>query len=277
MKLRPGQIALRTYCGLVVAFLLIPLFVVVPLSFNPKSYNVFPPPGVSLRWFQDFIDSPEWIGSMWLSLRVGVAAGALATLLGLMASIALTRLVTRGKLLLFVLILSPAIVPVILMGIAVFDIYTRLGLQGTVAGLIIAHTILGIPFTTLIIMGRLASVDMNIEDAAVSLGASRPYAFVRVVLPSIAPSLFAAGLIAFIISFDELVLALFLGGADLIPLPVRMFTFLTTHVRPTIAAISTMLLLATLLVFIAVQLWPRLRRSRIPPDARAGDDGDARV
>jgi ABC-type spermidine/putrescine transport system permease subunit II len=238
----------------VLVFLLFPLVVVVPESFSPSAILQFPPAGLSLRWYDDFFSDPAWLESLWLSIWLGLAVAALATFLGLGAAVALVRFISFGKGPIRALALSPLIAPVIVTAIGLFDIMTRLDLVGTFPGLLLSHTVLALPFPIFILESALMSVDPSLEDAAVSLGASRLRAFWKVTIPLILPSLFGAALFAFLASWDEVVIVLFVGGALLQTLPVQMFQFLTTEVRPTIAAASTMLIAVLLLALLGFRL-----------------------
>lgn len=252
---------------LVLLFLVFPLIVVVPKSFSPSAILQFPPTGLSLRWYQDFFGDLSWLEALWLSIKLGLAVAVLATLLGLGAAVALVRFVSFGKGPIRALALSPLIAPVIVTAIGLFDIMTRLDLVGTFLGLLLSHTVLALPFPFFILENALKSIDPNLEDAAVSLGASRLRAFWKVAVPLILPSLFGAALFAFLASWDEVVIVLFVGGALLQTLPVQMFQFLTTEVRPTIAAASTMLIAALLLVFLTSRI---VRMRRMPAAQRTG-------
>jgi ABC-type spermidine/putrescine transport system permease subunit II len=253
------NVVLWGLAGGILLFLVFPLVVVVPESFSPSSILQFPPSGLSLRWYRDFFGDPDWLGSLWLSVRLGLAVAVLATALGLCAAVALVRFVDFGKAAIRALALSPLIAPVIVTAIGLFDVMTRLDLVGTFSGLLLSHTVLALPFPFFILESALKSVDPNLEDAAVSLGASRLRAFWKVTVPLILPSLLGAALFAFLASWDEVVIVLFVGGALLQTLPVQMFQFLTTEVRPTIAAASTMLI-ATLLVVLLITRMVRPRR-----------------
>jgi putative spermidine/putrescine transport system permease protein len=242
----------------VLVFLIFPLVVVIPESFSPSAVLQFPPVSLSLRWYADFFGDPDWLRSFWLSVRLGIVVALLSTLLGLGAAVALVRFVKYGKGLVRVLALSPLILPVIVTAIALFYVMTRLHLVGSFWGLVLSHTVLALPFPVFILENALKSVDPNLEDAAVSLGANRLKAFYKVTVPLIAPSIFGAALFAFLASWDEVVIVLFVGGALLQTLPVQMFQFVTTEVRPTIASASTMLIAALLLGMLLM----RLLRSR---------------
>jgi len=243
----------------VLAFLIFPLVVVIPESFSPSAVLQFPPASLSLRWYRDFFGDPDWLRSLWLSIKLGIAVAILSTLLGLGTAVAMVRFVKYGKGLIRALALSPLIVPVIVTAIALFDIMTRLDLVGSFWGLLLSHTVLALPFPVFILENALKSVDPNLEDAAVSLGASRIKAFYKVTMPLIAPSIFGAALFAFLASWDEVVIVLFVGGALLQTLPVQMFQFLTTEVRPTIASASTLLIAALLLGMLFMRLFASRR------------------
>lgn len=254
--------ALWVLTVLVLVFLVFPLVVVIPESFSPSAILQFPPAGFSLRWYRDFFSDSDWLDALWLSIRLALAVSVLATLLGLGAAVALVRFVGFGKRAIRALALAPLIVPVIVTAIALFEIMTRLGLVGSFLGLLLCHTVLALPFPFFILENALKSVDPTLEDAAVSLGANRIRAFVKVTVPLIAPSIFGAALFAFLASWDEVVIVLFVGGALLQTLPVQMFQFLTTEVRPTIAAASTMLIGALLLGMLLGRALSALRRGR---------------
>jgi ABC-type spermidine/putrescine transport system permease subunit II len=263
----PLQIVLWVFTLGVIAFLLFPLVAVLPISFSDDVLFQFPPENVSLRWYEDFFGDKAWTDALFLSLRLGLAVAVTATLLGLGTAVAITRYLRRGKTAIRALVLAPLMVPVIVTAIAMFDIAIDFRLVGTFLGLLIAHTILALPFTVVILESALKSVDPNLEDAAVSLGASRARAFYKVTVPIIRPAVLTAALMAFITSWDEVVVVLFVGGAFEQTLPVRMFEFLTTQVRPTVAAASGVLIAAVVIgaVVAAVIRWARRRRYEWEP------------
>ncbi len=276
MKL--DRLLLATYSGLVLAFLIIPLLVVIPISFNPGTVLQFPPKGISLRWYHDFLQDERWLRALWLSLRLAFSVSILATTIGLLTALALTRFVKRGKALFRALLLTPLIFPAIVVGIAMFDVFNTVGLVRTFAGLVVAHTILAIPYAVLTIESGLKRVSTDLEDAAVSLGASRLQAFRRITLPMIVPSLVAAAVFSFVISWDEVVLVVFISGARQQTLPLRMFEFLQTEIRPTLAAISALLIVALFCALTASQLVQFLRgkKKQRPVDRELPAANDAR-
>jgi ABC-type spermidine/putrescine transport system permease subunit II len=246
----------------VLVFLLLPLIVVIPVSFSPQTLPQFPPSGLSLRWYKDFFGDPSWLSAAWLSLRLALTVAALSTVIAFTSALALVRFLPGRQSWLRALILSPLIVPSIITAIALFDVLSRFRLRGTFTALVIGHTILAFPFGVFIVEGALRQFDVTLEEAAMSLGASQLVAFRKVTLPLIAPSLFAAAVIGFITSWDEVVVALFVGGVSHQTLPMRMFEFLRTEIRPTIAAVSSLLIVAVILVILGDQVVGRLRRRR---------------
>jgi putative spermidine/putrescine transport system permease protein len=261
-RIDPLQIALWLFTLGVIAFLLFPLVAVLPISFSEDVLFQFPPENLSFRWYEDFFGDKAWTDALLLSLRLGTAVAVVATLMGLATAVAITRYLRRGRLALRALVLAPLMVPVIVTAIAMFEVAIDFRLVGTFWGLLIAHTILALPFTVVILESALKSVDPNLEDAAVSLGASRTRAFYKVTVPIIRPAVLTAALMAFITSWDEVVVVLFVGGAFEQTLPVRMFEFLTTQVRPTVAAASGILIAAVVVVAVLsmVVRWARQRR-----------------
>jgi len=254
---------------LVFIFLLAPLIVVVFVSFTPTTYLIFPPQGFSLRWYADFFNTPDWIASGWLSVRVGLLTIVSATALGLLTAIGLERSRIRGKQVLRAVFLAPLIVPVILIAVAFYDFANRLHLAGTLAGYVIGHTLLALPVTVMIVGNALRSIGTELEDAARTLGASRQQAFRMVTAWLITPSLAVSGIFAFVTSWDEPVVALFLStGAT--TLPVHIFNYMQSEVRPTVAAIATMLMASVLLISAAVHAVGASRRQKLGAPSGSG-------
>lgn len=267
-KLDPAQIALWLFTLAVLGFLLFPLVAVLPISVSRTAVLQFPPEELTMRWYEEFFADQNWRDSLFLSLRLGFAVAVVATILGLATALALTRYMRRGKLAVRALVLAPLIVPVVVTAIAVFDIMIQLRMTGTFLGLLVAHTILALPFTVVILESTLKSVDTELEDAAISLGANRTQAFVKVTVPIIRPGIFTAALVAFITSWDEVVIVLLVGGAFAQTLPVRMFEFLTTQVRPTVAAASGVLIGGLILIAVATTIVKAIRQRRDEREAR---------
>jgi putative spermidine/putrescine transport system permease protein len=262
-RIDPVQVLLWGFTLAVIGFLLFPLVAVFPISVSADTILQFPPEDFSLRWYEDFFGDTEWTDALFLSLRLGVGVAVLSTLLGLATAVVITRHLNRGKAALRALVLAPLIVPVIVTAIAMFEVAIDLRLVGTFWGLLLAHTVLALPFAVVILESALKGVDRNLEDAAVSLGANRVQAFYKVTVPILRPAILTALLIAFITSWDEVVIVLFVGGAFEQTLPVRMFEFLTTQVRPTVAAASGVLIAGLFIgaVLAAAIRWVRRRRA----------------
>ena len=251
---------IRVWAGLVAGFLLLPLLVVIPMSFNSGRALKFPPDGLSLRWYQELLNDPAWREAAWTSAGVAFWTVVLATTIGTAAALALMRWRSPLKIGAFALILSPMIVPVIVVAVGVFLTYSKWHLAGAFAGLVLGHTILAIPFVVVAVMASARSYDPTLELAAQSLGANRWQTFRRVVLPLIAPGVASGALFAFITSWDEAVVSTFMTSPSVRTLPVLMWTQVRTELDPSLAAIGTLLVLVSTLALAASQLL--LRRSR---------------
>jgi putative spermidine/putrescine transport system permease protein len=266
-RLSLGSILLRVAAGFVFLYLVFPILVVVPLSFSSSTYLSFPPPGFGFRWYENFFGRADWLGSTWLSLWVGCAVMALSTLLGVPAAIAFARAQFRGKGLLMAFIISPLIAPVIIVAIGIYFFYARLGLVGNPFALVIAHTCLAVPFVVINVAATLQGFDERLEQAAMNLGATPWGTFWQVTFPIIRPGIFAGALFAFISSFDELVVALFVSGSTAVTLPRKMWDSIRFEIDPTIAAVSTILVALTGALFLTAELLRRRSerlRSAIP-------------
>ena len=226
---------------IIFVFLLLPLIVVILLSFASTSYLSFPPTGFSWQWYGRFFSDADWLASAWLSLQVALLTAVSATLLGLITAIALERGGIPAKKFIMALFLAPLIVPAILTAVALFDLSNRLHLSGTIVGYVVGHTLLALPITVMIISTALSTTGTELEQAARTLGASRHRAFTMVTARMIAPSLGVAAIFAFVTSWDEPVVALFMSTGRT-TLPVHIFNHMRTEVTPTIAAVSTVLM-----------------------------------
>ena len=243
-----ARIAGGVLVGAVLLFLVLPIAVVVLLSLSSASYLRFPPPGLSLRWYGAYLGSNEWLGSTLLSLMVAAAVVVLATGLGTLAAFGLQRLSPRWRVAAGGLILSPLIVPTVVVAIGVYYAYARYGLIGSPVALVLAHTCLAVPFVVTSVSASLQGFDRRLERAALSLGASRWGTVRQVTLPIILPGVVVGALFAFITSFDELVVALFLSGSSAVTLPRRMWDDIRFAIDPTIAAVSTVTIAVTVLL-----------------------------
>ena len=249
---RIGRLVLWSVNALVCLFLLAPILVVIVASFSRDAYLAFPPKGLSLRWYQEFLGSRDFVNSLVLSARLGAAATAIATVVGLLASLALTARRFRGAGTVRGILTAPLTVPGIVIGIAMLIYFSRVGVGGSFASLLAAHVVLVLPFVVLIVSSGLQAFDRSIEEAARSLGAGRVTAFVTVTLPQIKGSVLAAAVFAFITSFDEVVVTLFLAGPRMMTLPVRIFQYIEYNSDPLVAAVSTVLVALTVAVVLVV-------------------------
>lgn len=249
---------LRLYTLGVVALLVLPVIIVIPIAFTRGTFVSLPPQGFSLQWFETFLASPVWRAAFLRSFTVGFSTAALALALGFGATYALTRLSSRWAKPLFALFIAPLIVPRIVVAIGLLYLFARLGLTGTDAGLVIGHTVLALPYVVVTLAAGFKRFDWRLVDAAQILGAS-PWARLRtVMLPMLAPSLISAFLFAFVVSFDDLTVAIFVSGGLNTTLPKQMWDDIQLAVTPTLAAVSTALVVVVALV-IAVSSYLKSR------------------
>lgn len=245
------SIARATVCALVGIYLVAPLVIVLIISFSSAQFLTFPPPGLSLRWYQNLFGNPVWFDSLVTSIKIMVPSAILATILGTAAAYGLARSRLPFAGLVSGFILAPIVVPVIVAAAAIFAAFRAFGLYGTLAGLILAHTVLTLPFVFATVRAALETVDPRLEAAAATLGAPPAVAFRRIVLPLIAPAVMSGLLFAMVVSFDELVVSLFISTPLVRPVAVQMWSNVRGDVDPTIAAVASVLLafsLAALLV-----------------------------
>jgi ABC-type spermidine/putrescine transport system permease subunit II len=240
--------------------LLAPIAIVCILSFSGEGYVHFPPRSLSLRWFAAFFGDTGWRQSLLSSTLIASIASGIATPTGFLAAYALVRSAVRGKKLALSLLLTPIIVPTVITAIAMYFLTAKLGLVGNRLWLGACHAVVAMPIVMLILLSALQGVDITYERAALSLGASRARVFFRVVLPITLPGIMSAALFAFLASFDELVISLFLAGARAQTLPVRIWNSLHLEIEPVIAAAATFLIALTAVVLLLEGGIRRLRR-----------------
>jgi putative spermidine/putrescine transport system permease protein len=251
---------LRIFAGLMVVWLLAPILVVIPLSFTGKKSFEFPPTSWSTEWYHQLFTAPEWVESLTHSVVIALFVVLLAGVLGTACAVGLDRGVLPGKAIVRGLVLSPIIVPVVIVAVGVYLVFLPWHLAGHELGFVLAHTALAIPFVVISVSTSLAGFDRRLEQAAASLGSSPWSTFLHVTLPAIAPGIFAGAVLAFITSFDEVVTALFLSTPTIKTLPVQMFQTIN-NVDPTIAAASTLVLAGTTLIMLVVLIFNRDVRS----------------
>jgi ABC-type spermidine/putrescine transport system permease subunit II len=235
-------------CSVVVLFLVAPVLIVVPLSLSTSQFLEFPPPGYSFHWFSVFIHDSTWMNAVYLSLRVALGATALALVIGTAAAYAIVRGGGRFRAVIEPVLVLPMIVPIIVYAIGAYLIALPLGLVGQTWLLIVAHALLVLPYVFLNVGAGLRVTDHRLELVAQSLGASRPRAFRRVILPLIAPAVTGAALLAFALSIDETVVALFLTSDTAPTLPVKMYGSVLYQLNPLVPVAATVVLTATILI-----------------------------
>ena len=261
---------LRTIAGLLLFFLFMPLVVVIPMSFTSEPFFTFPIPGWSTRWYEELFASSDWRHAAYASIVIALPVTVIATALGVLASLGLTLASFRGKALVIGLILSPMMVPHIIIGVGMFFLYAPLGLVGTLGGMILAHITLALPFVVLVVTATLANFNVNVMHAGANLGANPVEVFFKIVLPLILPGVLAGAILAFIHSFDELIVAILISGADYKTIPRQMWSGAREELSPVITSAATILIAFSFLIMgTAEVLRRRAERLRSARFARA--------
>lgn len=235
-----GTWTVRLMGGLVIAILILPIIVVMIISFSSASYLTFPPPGFSFRWYEQFFSDSNWMRAFWTSLVVATMSAGIAIVLGASAALGIVRSSIRGKSTIMLLLVSPIIVPPVVLGLSLYSLFLRFDLVGSIFCLAAAHAIGGLPLVVVILSASLQGVDTRLEQAAAVHGASSLTVFRLVTLPAIMPGLAAATFFAFLHSFDELVLTLFLSSAELKTLPLMLWGDVNYRLNPVLAVVSTL-------------------------------------
>ena len=255
-----------TFCGLVFFFLIAPLFVILPLSFNAEQYIHFSakmlaldPEGFSLRWYEDMIYGTKnpWGLATKNSLIIAFFATIGSTLLGTVAALGLSSRHMPYKAAFMALLISPMIVPLIISGTAIFFFMAKVGLAATHTGIIIAHIILGTPFVVITVTATLTGFDHSVTRAAASLGSNPVNTFRKITLPLIMPGVISGALFAFVTSFDEVIVVLFLAGLENTTIPIQMWVGLREQLSPTILAVATCLIVMSTLILVSAELLRR--------------------
>lgn len=249
-------------CILILIFLLLPVLVIMPLSFSESTLLLYPIPGFSLRWYEALFQSDDWMRATRNSFIVAPLATILATILGTMAAVGLQRVNFIGKSLLMAVLISPMIVPLVVVGVGIYLFFAPYGITSSYTALILTHAALGSPFVLTTVSATLQGFDQNLVRAAYSLGANPLHAFFTVTLPIIAPGVIAGALFAFITSFDEVITTLFLAGPEQVTLPRQMFTGIRENISPIIAAVATILILFSTSLLLTLE-WLRGRNPNL--------------
>jgi len=263
-----GQVAwhytFRTICALVFLFLIMPILVILPLSFNASDFFTFTkemlaldPDGYSLKHYKDFFTNSDWQGALANSVRIAPMATILSTAFGTLAAIGLSQSHMPMRSTVMAILISPMIVPLIISAAGMYFFYSRIGMQGTYWGVVLAHAALGTPFVIITVTATLIGFDKSLVRAAANMGAGPVLTFFKVQMPLILPGVVSGGLFAFITSFDEVVVVLFVGSASQKTLPWQMFTGLREQISPTILAVATILILISVLLLTTLELLRR--------------------
>ena len=248
MRLHLPRLLLGLTCLLIAVWLVAPTLVVIPMSFADKKSLAFPPTGFSLRWYENFFTNPQWFGSLVTSARIALMVAVVATVIGTMAAIGIERMKSRAGGLIRAVLITPMIVPGVVLAVGIYAVYLDTQLVGTWTGYVLAHTLLAIPFVVIAVGANLAVFDARLEIAAASLGASRLTTFFTITLPLILPGILSGALFAFVTSFDEVIVSLFITSPQLKTLPVQIFASMTRDADPTVAAVGSLIFMTTSLV-----------------------------
>ena len=261
--------AFRTICGLIFFFLIAPIIVVIPLSFNAvpfftftEAMLTFDPAGYSLKWYQDFFTDLNWQGAVKNSFIIAVFSTLIATALGTVAALGLSRPEMPARTMIMGILISPMIVPLIIAAAGMFFFYSDIGLASTLIGVILAHAAMGTPFVVITVTATLVGFDHSLTRAAAMLGANPTRTFFKVIVPLILPGVISGALFAFVTSFDEVVVVRFVGSYQQRTIPWAMFSGLREQISPTILAVATLLVILSVLMLTTVELLRR-RSDRI--------------
>ncbi len=251
-------------CGVIFFFLIAPIAVVIPLSFNAENFFTFTPEmlrfdpeGYSLKHYRDFFSNPDWQSAMWNSIKIAPVATVISVSLGTLAAIGLSQPHVPFRRAIMAILISPMIVPLIISAAGMYFFYSRVGLQGTYMGVVLAHAALGIPFVIITVTATLVGFDRSLTRAAANMGADPVTTFFRVQMPLILPGVISGALFAFITSFDEVVVVIFVGSAKQQTLPWQMFTGLREQISPTILAVATILVGVSILLLTTLEILRR--------------------
>lgn len=251
------RLLLWAFCGLVFLFLLAPILVVLPLSFNAEPYFSYPMPGTSLRWYESFLASAAWQRALRNSFIVATLTTCLATVLGTLAALGLTRTRFPFKTLIVGTLISPMVAPIVITAVAMYFFYAKIALTNSFTGLVVAHTALATPFVVIIVSATLAGFDTRLARAAASLGAPPLTAFFTVTMPLILPGLISGALFAFVTSFDEVVTVIFLAGVEQHTLTREMWKGVREEINPTILAVACLMVSLSALALTLMELLRR--------------------
>lgn len=248
------------HSAIVAVILVLPLAVMIPVSFTAGTLLVYPLPGYSLQWYDEFFSDPLWRNALWNSVVIGTATTLIAVPLGTMTALGLHRLGGLSRSAVFGLLMSPIILPHVVFAVSAFYFYSRQGIAGTYTGVIIGHTALALPFVVIIVSATLQGYDRNLTKAALSLGATPFFAFRKVTLPLVAPGVASGAVFAFVTSFDELIMTLFVASPQQRTLPMQIWSGVQESSSPVVVSAAVVLMVASVLLMLLVEI---LRRRRV--------------
>ncbi|SDH86977.1 putative spermidine/putrescine transport system permease protein [Vibrio xiamenensis] len=264
-----GSVSLSASAYLVLAFLMLPILVIIPLSFNAepfftftKGMLAFDPDAYSLKWYQQIFADDQWLLAIKNSFFIGICATVIATVLGTLAAIGMSNSDMPFQRAIMAMLLSPMIVPLIITAAGMFFFYTQFNLAGSYLGVIIAHAALGTPFVIITVNAALAGFDHSLVNASLGMGAKPTYTFFKIIMPLIRPGVISGALFAFVTSFDEVIVVLFLAGPEQRTIPRQMFSGLREEISPTILAVATLLVVVSMLLLLTLE-YLRARSERI--------------
>ena len=259
-KISSKNFGLNSACFVAFLFLIFPILIIIPVAFSNDMFLHFPPQKLGLGLFKSYFNSKLWMSSTKVSIIVAVQVMVWATVLGTLASLSLVRGTYKGKQFWYALILSPMIIPIIITAIATYFFFAKLKLIGTIAGLVVAHTVLAVPFVVIVMTSTLKGFDEELERASMNLGAGRVRTFFKITFPIIRPGIFTATLFAFIASFDELVGAMFICGVRATTLPKQMWDGIRDEINPIIASASSLLIFLTIFLMVLISIMQRRQK-----------------
>ncbi len=266
---RPAdQVFLTLMAGMVVAFILfflvLPTLIIIPMSLSTTAHLQFPPQGITWKWYAAYFGDPDWMAATWFSLRIAIATSVTATVVGTMTALAIVRGDMPFKGVLHGLSLGPMVVPHIVLGVALYLVFSPLQLTGTLPGFLIGHTVLAVPYVVITVTAALQRLDPTLELAALNCGANRAQTFFHVTLPNIAPGVASGGVFSFLASFDEATVAFFISDVGGKSIGRKMFEDIDFNLTPVIAAASTVIVVASLFLIGFVQLLSKTGSNKIP-------------
>lgn len=246
----------------ILSFLVLPTIIIVPMSLSDTAYLKFPPGGITLEWYSAYFSDADWMSSTWFSVKIAAATATTATVVGTMTALAVAKGDPPFKGAIQAMALGPLIVPHVVLGVALYLVFSPLHLTGTFVGFLIAHTVLAVPFVVITVTAALQRLDPALELAALNCGASRLQAFFLITMPNIAPGIAGGAVFAFLASFDEATVAFFISDAGGKPIGRKMFEDIDFNLTPVIAAASTVFVVASLLLIAVARLVSSANRSK---------------